>query len=418
MRISKLAASMEAVAFQASPTLFNELTICIGELRKLASPTTKDFKKTNFAKLIKDELNLIVNPLIDDASYPNAYVCPPALDKNHPLVPTMYRWDKGSADGLAGISANGGAMVGTVDLRNGRVSGALATVECDLYLTLGLLTDTRFSDGEVAAIALHEVGHIETYLEFIAHTVTTNYILSAVAKEWARSDSQVKRIQIVKDAERALQLESSSDTLADSSDVTVVQTVLLSKAINQSRSELGSCLYDMRAWEQLSDQFATRFGAGRDLATGLDKIHRWSGSSSYYSTPFFVFMEAIKFACWLATIFIGMIPISAMILMYNPSIKVYDEPGERISRIRMQLVEALKNQSISKSFRDSLLADLEAIDALIEPINDRRGLLELFWTTVIPGGRNQYNQTVFQQELEKLALNDLFATAAKLKSTK
>ncbi len=419
MRRSHLAVSMEAVAFQASPTLFNELTICIGELRKLANPTTKDIVKSNFAKLIKDELNLIINPQIDTASYPNAYVCPPALNKNHPLVPVMYRWDKGSADGLAAISANNGAMVGTVDLRNGRISGALASVECDMYLTLGLLANTKFNDDEIAAIVLHEIGHIETYLEFVAHTVATNYILSAVAKEWARSDSQVKRIQIVKDAERALKLESKADDkLADANDVTVVQTVLLNKAINETRSELGSCIYDMRAWEQLSDQFATRFGAGRALATGLDKIHRWSGSSSYYSTPFFIFMEAVKFAWWLATIFIGLIPIAALILMYNPSIKVYDEPGERISRIRMQLVEALKNQTISKSFRDSLLADLETIDALIEPINDRRGLLELFWTNITAGTRNQYDQTVFQQELEKLALNDLFAVSAKLKSTK
>ena len=69
MRRSHLAVSMEAVAFQASPTLFNELTICIGELRKLANPTTKDIVKSNFAKLIKDELNLIINPQIDTASY-------------------------------------------------------------------------------------------------------------------------------------------------------------------------------------------------------------------------------------------------------------------------------------------------------------------------------------------------------------
>lgn len=419
MRRSILAVSMEAVAFQASPTFFVELTSIISELRKLAEPTTKDIEQSRFAKLIKDTLNLSINPQIDTAMYPNACVCPPALNKNHPLIPEMYRWDKGSSDGLAGISANGGVLLGTVDLRTGYISGALANVECDMFLTLGLLTNKLFTDEEVAAIVLHELGHIETYLEFVAHTVATNYILSAVAKEWAKSDSQVKRIQIVKDAAKALQLKDvKTDELADASDISVVQTVLLSKSINETRSELDSSIYDMRAWEQLSDQFATRFGAGRALATGLDKIMRWSGHESYYGTAFFIFMEAVKFVLWLASIFTGFFALSALILMYNPAMKVYDEPGERISRIRMQLVEALKDKNIPKSFRDSLLADIEALDQLIEPINDRRGLLELFWTSIVPGGRRQHDQVLFQQDLEKLAINDLFAASAKLKSLK
>ena len=416
---SKLAMSFEAVAFQVNPTLFTEIALIFGELRKLANPTTKDIQKTNLTKLLKSELNLNINPQIDPATYPNAYVMPPALNKNHPLVTEWFRHAKGDADALAGISANGGMFFGTVNLNTGRIDGPIANVECDLWVTVGLLQNKIFTDQEIAAIFLHEIGHIEVYFEFVCHAVSTNYILAELSRAWSKSDSQVKRIQLIRDAQKAMKIaELDPEKLAEENKVDVVQTVLLSKSIDATRTELGSQIYDMRAWEQLSDQFATRFGAGRDLATALDKIMRWSGHESYRGTAMFVVIEAIKFIAWLGMMFIGLIPLAALILLYNPNVKIYDEPGERIQRIRQQLILRLKDNTLSKDYRQSLLDDVECLDQIVEPINDRRGILELFWTAVIPGGRYEYNQQKFQQELEALALNDLFLQSAKLKALK
>ena len=411
--------SLEAIAFQPNSIFFKELTLIFDGLSKLDEPTKKDFKATGIEKLVKDTLGIKIAVDIDPTPIPNAYVCPPQIDKNHPLIVNYMRYDKGSSDGLAGISVNGGILTGQIDLRTGYISGPIADIECDLFVTLGLLKISTFSAAERAAIFLHELGHINTYIEYLVHAVTANYVLQAVARGWAQTDVMVKRIQIVRDAEKALKLsQDDAETLAGNQSSEIVQTLLLSKAIEASRSELGSSIYDMRGWEALSDQFATRYGAGRDLATGLDKIMRIVGHSSYYGTATFMAIEAAKLTAWIGITFAGFIPLSVLILMFNPNARLYDEPGERFTRIRGQLVEALKSKTISTKYRNSLLSDIEAIDQLLEPINDRRGILELFWTTIIPEGRRQYNQQQLQQDLEAMALNDLFTASAKLKSIK
>ncbi|MNI42524.1 hypothetical protein D3C73_968230 [compost metagenome] len=107
-----------------------------------------------------------------------------------------------------------------------------------------------------------------------------------------------------------------------------------------------------------------------------------------------------------------------LILLFNPAIKVYDEPEARLARMKRELVASLKDKTLPPQQRKALVDDIDAVDALLAKIDDKRGLMELFYTSVLPSGRRQYQQLRFQVELEKLVNNQLFVTAEKLTNLK
>jgi hypothetical protein len=86
--------------------------------------------------------------------------------------------------------------------------------------------------------------------------------------------------------------------------------------------------------------------------------------------------------------------------------------------MKRELVASLKDKTLPPQQRKALVDDIDAVDALLAKIDDKRGLMELFYTSVLPSGRRQYQQLRFQVELEKLVNNQLFVTAEKLTNLK
>ena len=416
-----LAASLEAISFQVKELMFKELTAAFENVLKDGKFTTEALDKANIAKIVKMHTNVTIKPVINEVDTGlGAHVEFPQIDINHPLINEAYRHLKGNVDGVAAIRAAKGAIKGRVRLDVSRVEGIFAEIENSLVFSKGLFSTKKFSAGELAAVLCHELGHIFTYFEFLALNVHTNHVLSAASTAMMKTASNDDRFVILREVEDSLSVKlADKDALAKANNADVIQTVILSSVIEKSRSELGSNIYDMRCWEALCDQFAARHGASRDLATALDKIMRFYGHSSYMGNFSFTFLEVVKFSLFMTMVVTGIgASLAVLIIITNPMERLYDEPGERIKRIRLQVVEALKDDGISNGRRESLLSDLKIIDNVLPEINDRRGVLELFWTEVIPYGRRQQGQKETQQALEQLVSNDLFVKAAQFKTLK
>lgn len=417
-KLQEYVSSLEAIDFQYNALFFRELTAKIQAIRDSGDYSDEELKKSGIDALIKEHTGISCTVKVDKEfrGY-NAYVYPPQLDKNHPLLNYWRRHVGGSADGLAAIKAAGKAVEGLVDLKRGRVAGVFANIPIRIYITIDLLRDSynRFTASEVAAILLHEIGHVFTYFEFIVMTLTTNHALEAVSRALLSTHDKEYKVRIVKEASKQLNAPlDDPEALAESTNATVIHTVILESKLRGMRSSLGSDIYDQRSWEYLADQYATRHGAGRELATALDKISRIYGDPSVLPSTLHVIIEAYK-----VVVFIGMsltlflLPV-VILLMINPLVGDYDRHGERLTRIRQQLVEALKNRRLSKIYRDQLLEDIKAIDQLLAKVKDKSTLLEAIWKYLVPAGRKQWKQTVIQKELEELAANDLFVAAARL----
>jgi hypothetical protein len=180
----------------------------------------------------------------------------------------------------------------------------------------------------------------------------------------------------------------------------------------------------------VADQFANRHGAGRALVTALAKLFRESPDS--YTRPIWLsfifdvlkiifYTGVISFAAISNPLSISLwIAIGSMVIGYlavsNPELRIYDDPAERLERIRKDTIQTLKSNIFNQKVRNKLLADLEEMKEIAKPFKDYRSLANMLWIYIGSSRRRQYKQMRFEQELEKLVNNEIFVKAAQLQS--
>lgn len=403
--------ALESIQFQ-SGNFFKELSIVFAQLQKVSD---KDLPHSDLfiqiAQVIKKHTNLTITPTISD--YGPA-IRLPELDRNHPLILSYYRDFMTSGDGVREIEAAGGLIRGSVNLKSGRVEGIFADLSAFLMLSVDNIRHDKFSAEELAAITLHEIGHMFVYCEMVSRSVTTNYVLANLARALDGSASGDQREMVLMTVRKALKLKKlDPKSLAKVGNNRTVEEIIIAAVIHETASELGSSMYDAHGFEYLADEYATRQGAGRPLVTALDKLHRASGHSSYWSTALYLIWEVIK----LALLFLpGVNAFMIIQLLLLPSRDgEHENPEARTRRVRNQLVEALKAKKLAPEQYATLKADLVACDKILAQVNDRRTFVEAFLEYVVPSMRHEWQQLVLQKQLEDIALNELFVKAQDLK---
>lgn len=424
--------ALESIDFQ-DDTLFKEITAQFEALKGMDQSAMAASKAVlTIEKIIKDATNLDVEFTMDNS---DAYSLVPTLDKNNPLIHNITREFITNAPALKMIEKAGGVVRGSIDLMHSKVTGVFSELKCVInfpahWVSAKFFT-TGFTAAECAAITLHEVGHLFTFFSFILRSVTTNQVLSAVAKGLDQSADQSEREIVLISAAKQLNLSEAEMKEIVLNGNTKVAGVLVLQDVTKSRaSEVGSNIYDMNNWEQLADNFAARHGAARDLVTGLNKLDRLIGDISTRSTARYLGLEAVKLLTLFATMglgatfgAVGLIPAAipfftmfALVLADSPGGPNYDRPGVRLKRIRDQLVEHLKDRDLPKEKIQALTEDLDAIDSLLKTVNTHFQFFDVVFNFLSGARRDRFNQEKLQQELETLAANSLFVKAAELKT--
>lgn len=413
---------MEAIDFQAD-NLKKILAFHIGELRKLSKEEL--LREGTYAVLsaeIKKTTNLNTTIIVDQL-YGSAAVMVPDVNRNNPLVNDMYKGYLPNATGLKLVENARNVIKGTVNLKKARVDGVYANLDHTVFLPLTDLLSERFTDEEIVAVLLHEIGHIFVYYEYISRTVTTNTVLAGIAKTMSSTTDPKEIETVLLSAKKVLQLtDLDVKKLVNNSRVDLVEMVVVSSAIEQARSELGSDIYDMNSFEALADNFATRLGCGRELVTALDKYYRSGNDMALRTLPTYLALEATKLlslglstliaatAAIAGTTLFGMLIILSTIFLVGRDLntKDYDRPLFRLKRIKEQLVERMKDKRASKEERKQLAESVEHIDGLLKDYNTRTSVLVKLAAVVSTSVRNRYKQEQLQSELESLASNELF----------
>lgn len=399
---------MESIAFQSNPALRKEL---LATTQQIFALPKKDISADHelfgvLAATIKHRTGINASIVVGTVG-PAVEI--PSVDRNNPLLVPMQRAFSTSSDGMRLIAQSEDLVRGGVDARTGMVTGVFTELPIKFYFPVSMFAG-KLTPEEAVGVMLHEIGHPYTYFEYITRAATSNAVLSGLSKALDGADSVQSREAILISAKKALRLSDLDEKeLAKSSNKKVIEVVVITSVIRQTRSELGSNIYDMTTWEALADQYATRMGAGRDLTTGLAKLYRGGFNISFRSLPTYLAMEAFKLIAIVnPAIFLF------LLLLDSPS-ELYDTPGDRFKRIRNQVVENLREPELSKDDIARLNEDLRVLDDMIKSVNDRRQLIGLIWDTVSPQSRKDRNQRLLQQNLEELAANDLFIAAVNLK---
>lgn len=419
--------SLESIDFQGESLFLKELALTLKEMKGMKQSAVDESNHGGrLSAIIRHHTNMNLTVSLGDQ---DPCVEIPMVNKNNVLINSFIRNWFNSDVGLKMIgNAEDGVVRGKVNMKTGKVSGVFSDIQTTIHMPVVMLVGTKYTEQEIAAIILHEVGHIFTYFEFMSRSMTTNQALAGMAKALDGSGDIKEREVIFMTVKKTLGLKDlDTAELLKSNSNKVAEMVVLTNVVKKSQSELGSNVYDFSSWEYLADQYAARQGAGRHLVTGLDKLYRGHFNISFRSLPTYLAFEALKAMLLVGSIALittgagmhlggyGLQGTLILTAMDGSGDGTYDTPGARFKRVRNQIVENLKDKKLSKDDTERLHADLKAIDTVMESVEDRRQLFGVLWDFISPSARKAWNQKTLQKELEDVAVNELFVKASQLK---
>lgn len=414
---------MESIDHQLNSKLFSRLTAAVAYMRASRDYSSKNFKKSGFSDAIFEETGMRINVELDSSDSPNAYVFIPEIDNNNSILQNVFRNFMTNDTLLDLKNAIGRSTVGLIDRATSRVGGAFSNIILKSCITKGLLTSKMFTDEEVAAVMMHECGHVYTFFERLVDTVSMNYAISAVTTRILNTEDKKIRVDLIHEYDAAFGIKvPDADVIAESKSGETIATRLITESVKQRRNAEGDYLYSARGFEFSSDQFCARHGGGRAAVTALDKMLKQFGEVSYHSWIYHVLKQIVMSIVIIAGIGVTVIfnPALLIVIMFilitsRPLEKTYDEPPARFARIRRELIDSLKDQDVPAEYRRRTLDDLATIDHVLSKIEYKRDLLEAIWVYLIPSGRKATAHQELQQTLERLANNDLVIAANKFK---
>lgn len=414
----------EATAFVNNSKLFERLTDAIGKLRTMGNYDPSSCAQSGIAKIVYEETGVSILFKVAPTSYKNAFAYIPDLDRNNPILANFIRGWKSNADLHKVINFTGNNFNGLVDKVHGRVAGDFSKIVIPAGFTKGLLNDESITDRQLAEVLGHEIGHFVSYCERLIDLVSMNYAAAYTVERVLKLSTDKDRIKLLSEYEKVVDIKlSDKETIATSESGDVIYTHLVLETIKNRRNEEGNQTYSYRGFEYSADQFVTRHGGGLELAKVVASLATDDFHSATRSWPAHLIIQmftVIIFGGFIGivirkTFVIAAIVTALICLATGSDQKIYDDPEERIKRMRNELVASLKEISDAE-IKATVLRDIEGMDRLLENIKDKPTWNEAIWQYLVPKGIKDRSAREFQQDLEKLMNNDLFIAAARLET--
>ena len=255
-------------------TFFKELIECYDYYYENKSPRTiYDIDaKAKLENIIKKHTGIKVNV---SKGYKCFAMMPPDINKNHVLVQA-----KGLQDYFKNKNVKNGYIKGNVDIKNYKVSGDFSNIEIELFLEPDLMFGrNRLTSRQLAAVTLHEVGHMFSYFSMVYHAFLYNIPMMATLNRITKcKNSDEIKVELKKHNE-----ENTTYTKVDVDELgnkkkEVVMLVLLTNYSNDLKTiNKNTNFYDTVNTEYIADKYATRHGAGKDIVEALEAMYKVYG---------------------------------------------------------------------------------------------------------------------------------------------
>jgi hypothetical protein len=112
---------------------------------------------------------------------------------------------------------------------------------------------------------------------------------------------------------------------------------------------------------------------------------------------------------------VGILPL-ILIVLYSPYASTYDNDAYRVKRMRLSVLEALKDKELEPDVRKRLNEEIESIDKIAGILQDREGVLDKIKLMISPSTRKEKREILIQQLTESLGNNDLFLAGSRFKT--
>jgi len=400
-------------------------------IKETPTISRKEINKLDFARPIEDvifkRLGLRIKFNFDTTCIGAIMVFP--INKNHVLLPDHVKgYEEKNQDKLIKEFKN---KEGYVDLASAKVSGIFSEYVHTLCIDVINAFQSGFTVPEVVAIIMHELGHAFTYYELSDRLSSTNQILADLSLTVKSDGDKSKRTYLFKELSDKLEIDSKSfDDLINEDSRVIFGTKLYKRYLDGVSSLMDNKKYDNTSSEQVADNFAARFGYGRELIIALDKFYKNApekNNFTYYLLSSADFLYFIVYRSALIIFFIvgGMIPLAILITMFYGTViyffgdnfrdMTYDELKIRYVRIRHQYIEKISSLNLDKSELSILVSNLNDMDNIIKNTKIYDSFFNKISNYVFSINGSVREDLLFQQMLEEITHNELFVKSAELK---
>lgn len=356
------------------------------------------------------------------------------INKNHIFITEIFRGDFTINDQEAKIKHLDGHK-GSVDLKNAKVSGMFSEHTHQLWMDVRVLYKyCGCSAREMTAIFLHELGHLFTTFEMMSRVEETNQILANIKAELRKDSKKTLHFQYreLQRISNGVLTDAELKDLESTESQTILGVKLFRIYIRMIKSQMPRRNYNETSCEQMADDFATRFGYGKELVTGLDNLMQWSPEKNaaeafmqdFSSLIILFIMPALGFFALVAAPVVGVFALlvwGALLLASGDDGMdlTYDELYHRYRRIRNTLIASIKTaeeDGVNKEQLKLMIANIKTIDEVMSQTKIYRNWVQKFSNFVFPWHRKTISDIQMQQTLEEMGNNTLFLRSAELKA--
>lgn len=453
MRTGIINKAMETIDFQKNDPFPESLAVLYEELmdevKRKVIANSNDARRSPSKKRAEEMIfkRFGLKTDIDFGAHTAGAVIPFFMNYNHSFSEFISMWrDHGFLADQEKAMDKLKSKEGSIDLTNARLGGFFSEYEHKMWLGAKYWVDYGLTPMEAVAITIHEIGHAFTFYEFSDRMVSTNRVLMEIAKEVSKTNDPKKKSYILRELDFGKKISDSDyDAIVNGNNKVIVGARLFKLMNLAVTDQMGMLYYNRTTSEQMADNFAAKFGCGRHLITGLDKIYQMIGAEEKYrSTRIFnviielvmtmvigvvVFLTLTAPAYLMLVlggtsgIFWGAIVLCFFYLMFYLYLQssresnqylTYDHLKDRYVRLRQQVIQELKDTTLDPEFIKGRLEDIEIMDKAIAETEVHRGFLNLIFRILSTDDRNAKAMVELNRDLEELANNDLFLASAKL----
>jgi len=276
----------------------------------------------------------------------------------------------------------------------------------------------NWNDKEITAILLHEIGHGFTNIAEGYRNVETVTILNEALLDSSNKENKTKILKLTIEKHTGEKSEDTSEMITALVRFTEKQI----KILNEN---------DVLAFtdnEQQADNFAVRFGYGKELASALEKIELYDKNVTNHIYKMVGFWSTISFltSTMILGINIGMGIILIPVVMFlvikvissffgsdDSNRTTFDTAIDRYRRIRNDMIREIRNNNYPKELTAIMISDIDSLEQTIAITDDDKNILQRLGDS-LPWNSSSFNYTQLQRILEDLNNNNLHLAKIRL----
>lgn len=422
--------SLEAIKYQIDLKLYKPLVAHFSNMRNTTSGTQVEAFQNLAAKELSAAIEYVTRiPVVfkvvnDNPKDYTLGVLPPAFTDKHPLVSgpqTNFASDNAYMAVMKELLRDADKVLKFgVNFESGQVTGLATKLEVKLYIGTSILMDQNLTPERLAGLLIHEIGHVITYYLSLRYNTSASWAIRYAIEAMQKSEGDeeflvtVDKLYGLLEASDVMRKEQVERRAIEESLIALI----LDRAQERTRSELGTSLADRSGCEALADQYVARNGAAVPYAEAIEYIMRQTGS---LASPFpeYLMVETAKVCGFIVSAAMTAGFATVIWALYGSMVagqrvnSPYDNPSDRLTRLRNDLVNTLKTTD-NAELRGRLVHDVKAIDDLIPKVAQRDTVILKLAGMFSPSLKKMNREKSMIADLEKLFSNPLYIRQAQL----